>query len=493
MQTLPVSQLIKVGVILTPAGAQAQNLSSLLVLGNSPVIDSVERMRTYASLAGVALDFSNVAPEYQAAALWFAQAPQPTTLKIGRWAKTAAAGVLRGAPLSAAQQALANFTAVTSGGFTYTKNGGTATNVTAINLSGALNLNGVAALITSALTGATMTWNASFGRFELTSGITGGTSTVSFLTAPGTGTDISALLGMTSASGGAYTAPGVALETGLQAVQLFDNQFGQSWYGLVIPEASDADHEAVAGYVEGANTKHLYGITTQDAGTLVPATTTDISSVLKARAYKKTMVQFSSSNAYAIASAFGRILTVDYNGSATAISLMYKQEPGVVAEALNVTQVGSVTAKNCNVFVGYDNSTNILQRGVMSSGNFVDEITGTDWLAVTMQNALYNLLYTSTTKVPQTDAGMQLLVTTCDSICAQAVVNGLLAPGVWNSGGFGALVQGDFMPKGFYTYAPRVATQLQSDRTARKSVPIQVAAKLAGAIHDISVTVTVNQ
>jgi len=112
---------------------------------------------------------------------------------------------------------------------------------------------------------------------------------------------------------------------------------------------------------------------------------------------------------------------------------------------------------------------------------------------VTIQNGCYNLLYTSTTKVPQTDAGTNLITTTIEAVCAQAVVNGLLAPGTWQSGGFGLLKQFDFMPKGYYIYAPPVASQSQSDRAARKSVPIQVAAKLAGAVHEVRVAVTVNQ
>ncbi|MFX5157774.1 DUF3383 family protein, partial [Acinetobacter baumannii] len=67
------------------------------------------------------------------------------------------------------------------------------------------------------------------------------------------------------------------------------------------------------------------------------------------------------------------------------------------------------------------------------------------------------------------------------------------APGVWNSAGFGALKQGDTLAKGYYVYAPAIATQSQADREARKAVPFQVAAKEAGAIHTVDVLVTVNR
>ncbi len=491
--SLPVSRLVRVAVDLTPAGAQAQSLSTLLILGTSAVIDTVERFRNYESIDAVAADFGTSAPEYLAASLWFQQAPQPTMLKIGRWLATAASGVLRGAPLSATQQALANFTSVTSGGFTYTKDAGSATNVTGINLSGATNLNGVASLITAGLTGATCVWNSNFSRFEITSAATGATSAISFLTAPGSGTDISAILGLTAASSGAYRAQGAAAETAVEAVSLFDLNYGQSWYAVTVLGVTNSDRLAIAAYIEATNTKHIYGVTTQEAGALVEATTTDIAYQLAQFGYDKTVVQYSSTSPYAVVSLLGRILTVDYTGNNTTITLAYKQEPGIVAESLNSTQADSLKVKKCNAFLNFNNDTAILLNGVVASGEFIDTITGTDWLAVTLQNSFYNLLYTSRTKVPQTDAGSHLMLVTAESVLSQAVTNGLVAPGVWNSGGFGTLQQGDYLPKGFYVYVQRMSAQNPVDRAARKSPLMQIAAKLAGAIHEVSIAVAVNQ
>jgi hypothetical protein len=491
--SLPVSRLIRVSINLTPAGAQAQNLSSLLLLGTSAVLDSVERFRSYPSLDAVAQDFLTSSQEYMAAALWFQQAPQPTELKIGRWFAAAGSGVLRGAPLSAAEQAIDNFDAVASGGFTYTLNGGSATNVTGINLSTATNLNQVASLITAALTGAVMVWNANYSRFELTSSATGDTSAVSFLTAPGSGTDISTLLGMRSTSSGAYRAQGVAAEEAIDVVQMFNENYGQDWYAVVVPSADNADHLLISEYIEATDTKHLYGITTQEAGVLVAATTSDIAYQMKELDRDKTVVQYSSSNPYAIVSLLGRILTVDYTGNATTITLAYKDQPGITPESLNTVQADSVRSKCCNAFLRFNNDTAIILNGVVSSGNFVDEITGMDWLAIALQTALYNLLYTTPTKIPQTDAGTNMLVTTAEAVCDQAVVNGLLGPGVWQSAGFGTLVTGEFLPKGYFVWAQRMADQNPVDRAARRSPTIQIAAKLAGAIHEVSIAVSVNK
>ena len=83
-----------------------------------------------------------------------------------------------------------------------------------------------------------------------------------------------------------------------------------------------------------------------------------------------------------VVSALARILTTDYTGNSTVITLMYKNEPGIVAESLSTTQVSALEANNANVFVNYNNATAILQRGVCASGVFMDTVVGTDWLAV---------------------------------------------------------------------------------------------------------------
>ncbi|WGS52674.1 DUF3383 domain-containing protein [Paraburkholderia sp. D15] len=490
---LPISRLVNVAITLTQKAAQAQNTSTLLILGTSAVIDLNSRLRSYADIGDLAADFGTNSEEYKAAVLWFEQSPQPTSVMVGRWAKTAASGQLIGATLSAAHAALTNFTAVTAGGMSVTIDG-TQKTLSAINLSAVTNLNGVASAVTTALAGAaTCVWDASFGRFELSSATTGATSSVGFASAPGTGTDISALLGLTSTSSGAYVAAGVAAETAVSAVTLFDQNFGQQWYALQIPSAVDADHLSVATYIEAASTRHFYGVTTQEPAVLVAGDTSNIAYQLKGLGYKKTAVQYSSSNAYAVASLLSRIMTTDYTANNTVITLKFKQEPGITAENLNTTQANALEAFNCNVFVAYENDTAIIEQGVCCSGDFIDSIIGADNFAIDVQNSVFNLLYTSTTKIPQTDAGNHMIATRIEKICSQYVANGFLAPGTWESGGFGTLSEGDYLPKGFYVYAPSIANQSPADRAARKSVSFQVAAKMAGAIHSVDIAVTVNQ
>lgn len=308
--------------------------------------------------------------------------------------------------------------------------------------------------------------------------------------AGGAGTDISAMLSLAAAP--AYVANGIAAETALTAVQLLDDQFSNSWYGLVIPAASDADHLVVGAFIDTTVTPHFYGLTSSDPGILSSTSQTDIAFLLKEQG-SNCMVQYSSTDPFAVVSALARILTTDWSGSNTAITLKFKTEPGVVAENLSISQANILEGKNCNVFVEYTNGVAILEQGICSSGQYVDAIIGSDWFATFMQTSIFNILQQSSTKIPQTDAGNHVLATVIQSVCAQALANGLVGPGTWNQPGFGQLNEGDFLENGFYVFQPPISSQSTADRAARKSVAFQVAAIYAGAIHSASVAINVSQ
>ncbi|EIW9306277.1 DUF3383 domain-containing protein [Klebsiella pneumoniae] len=282
------------------------------------------------------------------------------------------------------------------------------------------------------------------------------------------------------------------VETLLQAVNA-SLQY-TNWYGLAIADSADlveADVISVAAAIEASSLSRILAVTTDDANVLVSGNTDNIGYKLKAAGYGRTFWQYSSSSKYAAISAFGRAFTVNFTGNNTTITLKFKTEPGVTYETLTTTQAAAIDSINGNVYVYYANDTAIIQQGVMANGDFFDERHGLDWLQDYVQTNLYNLLYTSATKIPQTDAGVTRLMTNVEASLDQAVNNGLIAPGVWNGGPIGQIESGDTLTKGYYVYADAVANQAQSDREARKSPVIQAAIKLAGAIHygDVQINV----
>ncbi|WP_049089448.1 DUF3383 family protein [Klebsiella grimontii] len=282
------------------------------------------------------------------------------------------------------------------------------------------------------------------------------------------------------------------VETLLQAVNAALQY--TNWYGLAIADSADlveADVISVAAAIEASSLSRILAVTTDDVNVLVAGNTANIGYKLKAAGYGRTFWQYSSSSKYAAISAFGRAFTVNFTGSNTTITLKFKTEPGITYETLTTAQASAIDAINGNVYVYYANDTAIIQQGVMANGDFFDERHGLDWLQNYVQTNLYNLLYTSTTKIPQTDAGVTRLMTNVEASLDQAVNNGLIAPGVWNGGPIGQIESGDTLTKGYYVHADAVANQAQSDREARKSPVIQAAIKLAGAIHygDVQINV----
>jgi hypothetical protein len=76
---------------------------------------------------------------------------------------------------------------------------------------------------------------------------------------------------------------------------------------------------------------------------------------------------------------------------------------------------------------------------------------------------------------------------------SRAVNNGFVAPGIWNGPDIGKLKTGMALTKGYYVYAPLVASQPPAEREARKAPVIQVAGKLAGAVHSVDVIINLNR
>lgn len=489
-QGLAVSDVVNVTVTISPTAAATRNFGAGLIIGATDVIDVGERIRSYANMDDVAADFGSTDPEYLGAERFFSQDPQPALVYVGRWAQTASHGTLRSGVLTASEQLSTAWTSITDGAFKIDIDG-TTKSVSGLNFSAISNMPAVAAIVNAGLTGATVTWDANSGRFVVKSDTTGTSSTVGYAVAPDSGTDLSDALKLTSDLAGA-PVPGVAAESLTEAVEAFVDRSGDWYAAMVLPTVSNAEFLAAAQLVEALGKKRLIGTTITSTTVLDNTLDTDLASVCKAANLKRTFLQYSSTP-YAICSFFGRAATVDFTGSKTTLTMMFKVEPSVTAETLTETQAATLKSKHCNVFVNYDNSTAIIQNGVMANGYFFDSVHGWDWFENYAQTGVWNLLYTSKTKVPQTNAGMSLIAAKIESCFDQAVRNGLVAPGQWNGDGFGSLEAGDYLDSGYYVHHPDISTQSQADREARKSVTFQCAATEAGAVHSVAIAINVQR
>lgn len=506
MSGLNIDRIVDVNVNLSPVAAQQANIDCILILGDSSNVPNPvtveERVRAYSSIEDIITDYGVESPEYAAALVYYSQMPKPLNSMIGRWDAPATHGSILGAALTDGEAAYANFKD-TKAAFKIAIDGAGLVEVNE-NTSAATTLQGVLDILNAAseMTGkATITWSSTTKKFTITSTATGATSAIDYLAAPAVtepaALNLAPLLKMTSATGAVKTA-GRDAETARAAVAACIAASSQ-WYGLAIGSTGAIDNTTMVNIgkdLEAATRDFLFSMTTQEAGALT-AGTSDLVYLVKTEGLTKSFVQFSNSSTgskYAAASILGRFFSVDFEAQNAAIDIMFKKEPGVAPETLTEAQANYLKGKYGNVYAKYNNDTSFVQYGTTGSGAYIDEIYNLAWFKTALQTALFNAFYQAATKIPQTDAGENFLVTTAAKVCSQGVFNGVFAPGTWDADlEFGTLKSGQYLKSGFYIYAPLMSSQSSSDRAARKMPPLQIAVKMAGSGHSVTVNVYVNR
>lgn len=489
---IPVSRVVNVNILTSPIFPARRGFGLLLILGSASILPLHERSREYASIDEVQADFGSNTEEYKAALAFFQQNPNPHTLRIGRRFATATNGELYGG--STAVKVIATWQAITTGSVKIGMDAVAPVNVTAMDFSGAANLNAVAAIIQTAVRAANAAFVAATViydgmRFIVRSGTTGAASAVTFAAAAGTGTDISTMMAGTAATGARVTQGSAAedMSTALQKQQDYNTE----WYGITLTStASNQDLQDAAAWAE-ARVK-IFGYTTADPASYDSTSTTDLAYLFMNAGYRRTIGLFDDNDPYAIASLMARAFAVDFNASNSTITIKFKTLPGQTPSEITSTQATAMDDKHLNYYTRFGDSA-MVAEGTMANGVFMDEVHGLDWLQNAIETNVFGFLYTRQTKVPQTDRGMVLITQQIEKACAEGVNNGLLAPGMWTGDEFGTLKTDTYLDKGYYVYAASVDTQNQSDREARIAPPFQVAAKGAGAIHKVNITVSFNR
>lgn len=191
-----------------------------------------------------------------------------------------------------------------------------------------------------------------------------------------------------------------------------------------------------------------------------------------------------------VAAYAGRGFSVNFAAQNSTITMNLKDLVGVspdstVTEAIyqNAEQLG------VDMYVAYNGLPKIVSNG---NPLYFDDIYNRLWFELTMRVELFNALATTSTKIPQTETGMNNLKSAARAVCQRGVYNGFMAPGTWNgTDTFGD--QDDFYRNiedfGFYVYSAPVSQQSQSERETRVAPVVQVACKQAGAIHKMNLII----
>ncbi len=454
MSTLPLSNVISVNVFFPPTGVGTFNVNNLALFTSDAFLSNSagDIYRAYSSAQQVGVDFGTTTETYQQAVAVFSQ--QPNILAGG--------GVLIIFP-SFTASAISGVT-VAAGGTGYVV--GDVLNVVQTNAYGGTVT--VSSVYAGAITGVT-----------ITTGGAGYSAAAGLATTGGTGT------------GATITISSVTTETLAQAIA----RVAELVYfcGIISTTyGSNSTWAALASAVQSYGTKLLF---------LPSNSLTDITGVFttikNATNYFTRCLYYSSSTALNCrlfaASYASRLLSVNFAGSFTAITMNLKQLNTVsVDTGINQTIAALCATAGVDVYASYANTPAVISNG---NNKYADQAFNLIWFVTALQVAGYNALATVSTKIPQTENGMNLYKGALKQVCEQGVANGYIAPGAWTAvDTFGD--QGNFLTnilsKGYYIYSSPINQQTVAARAARQAPLVQIAIKEAGAIQSSVINVYVN-
>lgn len=445
MSTLPLSTIISVNVFFPATGVANFNVNNLALFTSDAFLSNAagNTYRIYQSAQQVGIDFGTNTETYQQAVAVFSQQPnmlagQGSLIIFPSFTNSAIATASVGSS-SGTGYIIGDVLNITQG----TAYGGTVT---------------VSSVYAGAITGITVTSGGAGYSAASNLSVTGGTGT-----------------------GATITIGSVTTESLAQAIVRTANQI---YYCGIISTSYGANSSwlALANVVQSYGTKLLF---------LPSNSLTDITgvftSILGASDYFTRCLFYSSAtalNGRLFAAAYAaRLLSVNFNGSNTAITMNLKQLSGIVPDAgMNLTVVSLCQTAGVDVYTSFQNSP-----GVYTSvaNKRADSVFNIIWFVLALQVAGYNALAQTYTKIPQTTAGMNQYVSALKLICQQAVANGYLAPGTWTGvDTFG--IQADFLNNistyGFYIYFTPITSQTATQRASGATPLVQIAVKEAGSV-----------
>jgi hypothetical protein len=301
--------------------------------------------------------------------------------------------------------------------------------------------------------------------------------------AAGTGTDIAPPLGLE----GSATGADAGVERAKDAI--LRTKGSVNYFGIVYNEKmADAVLTELTATVQSLDKF-------QAVGSNLTADIAGVFTTIANSGYTKTrcMIYTNSENDSLdfAAGYMSRLMSIDFNSTGTSLTMNLKDFIGLVGDS-GMTQTLLDAAQKAGVdFIADFGIPKIYTSG---ANLFSDQVYTRLALKVDLQIAGFNYLAQTTTKIPQTETGMDGLKGTYRSVMKRYVGVGVFAPGEWTgSTRFGNPADHDrnIEEFGFFIYSLPVSQQAQSVRTARVAPAVQIAGKESGALHSSDVVVLV--
>lgn len=489
-----IDNIINVQLQQSPILANFVNVNATAIItSDRDFLNSNKRTAVYRNSQSVRNDFgSSIVSEY--ADTYFAQSPNPITangyLVIGYWRNVsetipASVGVLTGSEI-VPSTVISNLRAIQDGSFEV-HFGPIETNITGLDFRTIIDTSDIISIIQDGLPDDAVI-SFSNNKFIIKSTTTNTAITVSPHTV---GTNILPLMGLVDGItivNGTLSSE-LTPETPLEAIQA--NMNIEAFKAVCFIDSITNDQKnAISTNAQADN--YLYFETYSSKSNLLVSVDNPVwNNVISSNT--NTRMIYSPSNNRKIACAYmSKAHSVLFEASNTTKTMNLKTLDTTPTDTISEGDI--ISAKR----VGLDVYTNIagVPRVLTSGANdFWDNRYNLISLIDAVQVDLFNLL-SSTNKVSQTEAGIDLMISQISSSVIRYVNNGFLSKGEWtspNTFGDAEQLKSAIKLQGFYIYAQPLSAQSQVSRENRESPVIQIAVKNAGAVHSSNIILNFNK
>ena len=251
------------------------------------------------------------------------------------------------------------------------------------------------------------------------------------------------------------------------------------FYGIHITSYKDADDVQAATEWTESN-KKLFGFEYTDYDTM-PLTNTN---------YARSFAMYSGDaegyasdaqpavNGYAALAMMAKCLGYDPGTETWHL----KELASLVQSSLTEAKKEALTKKNINMFLRYADS-NVTIGGMTLAGEWIDVIRFRDWLESNIKNAVFGVLKANK-KVPFTDNGIGLVSGALTSVLLEGQRIGGIAANEYDDDNNEIL--------GFTVTVPKATSFTEAERKSRKLTNLTWTARLAGAIHAVTIEGTLS-
>lgn len=433
--SIPISDLVQVDIAISPNAIATDGFGPLLFMSKEfvPTVD-VYPVRSYTSLKEVLADFPG-GEIAKAATAWYSQKPTPKTFLVGAIKNDTMTPATPATVTAASAGVLATIKKETAATLQLSVSG--VQYITdPIDFSAAADFEEVANLVTTALSsvGAGVTVTQEAGKFKLTTSATGANATISNV-----GGKVGEVLKLQSSDSAVIVAGKNELSISSDLSNIADAPFNFFYVGLdrkYRGKSSPVDNQmSVAKWCEASS--KVFGWGDNDKNILINGTDNSFRRAKNQNLRNTLCVYDASANGdeYPEISILGRASTVNFNVANSVLILAYKKGPGIATADLSSSQVNALLACGGNAFISVAGNT-MFFNGRMADGTWFDSVQGVEWLTQKVRLNVFNLFYTSTTKIPWTDTGVAMVNQQVTLALELAKTNGLIAPGYDNEGTF---------------------------------------------------------